>query len=112
MKFEFSRLILENTQISNFMKILPEGVELFHADRKNRHDEANSRFRQFCESAETRRANYCTFMTMQTVFGREPTTSFQLPCAIFLGTLLEKDRNGQNEGRKENNFLYFKVHIF
>jgi hypothetical protein len=28
------------------MKIRPVGAELFHADR---HDEANSRFSQFCE---------------------------------------------------------------
>ena len=30
------------------MKIRPVGVELFHADR---HDEADSLFPQFCESA-------------------------------------------------------------
>ena len=34
-----------NIQISNLMKIRPVGAELFHADRRrNRHDEANSRF--------------------------------------------------------------------
>jgi hypothetical protein len=37
-----------NTQILNFMKILPEGVELSHADRR---DEGNGRFSQFCERA-------------------------------------------------------------
>jgi hypothetical protein len=32
MKLEVSRQILEkNTQIPDFMKILPEGAELFHA---------------------------------------------------------------------------------
>jgi hypothetical protein len=31
-KFEFSRQILENTQMSNFITIRPEGAELFHAD--------------------------------------------------------------------------------
>jgi hypothetical protein len=41
----------KNTQISNFMKIRPVGVELFHADRQtDRHDETNSRFLQFCAS--------------------------------------------------------------
>ena len=34
------------------MKILPLGAGLFHADRgTDRHDEANSRFSQFCERA-------------------------------------------------------------
>jgi len=34
------------------MKIRPVGAELFHADaRTDRHDEANSLFSQFCESA-------------------------------------------------------------
>jgi hypothetical protein len=39
-------------QISDFKKILPLGAELFRADRQTyRHDEANSRFSQFYESA-------------------------------------------------------------
>jgi hypothetical protein len=34
------------------MKIRPVGAELFHAGgRADRHDEANSRFSQFCERA-------------------------------------------------------------
>ena len=34
------------------MKILPVGAELFRADGQTyRHDEANSRFSQFCERA-------------------------------------------------------------
>ena len=38
--------------ISNFMKIRPVGAELFQADgRTDRHDEADSRFTQFCECA-------------------------------------------------------------
>jgi hypothetical protein len=38
--------------MSNFMKIRRVGAELFHADRRTvRHDEANSRFPQFYESA-------------------------------------------------------------
>ena len=32
MKLEFSRQILENTQISNCMKIHPVGAEVFHAE--------------------------------------------------------------------------------
>jgi hypothetical protein len=40
------------------MKIRPVGAELFHADRRTgrqagRHDEADSRFPQFCERAYT-----------------------------------------------------------
>jgi len=31
-KFEFYRQILKNTQISNFIKILPVAAELFRAD--------------------------------------------------------------------------------
>jgi len=43
--------------MSNFMKIRPNGAELFHADRRTggwtgRHDETNSRFLQFCERAK------------------------------------------------------------
>jgi len=35
------------------MKICPVETELFHADRQtDRHDEANSRFMQFCEWAQ------------------------------------------------------------
>jgi len=38
--------------MSNFMKIRPVGVELFHADRRtDGHDEANLRFSQFCGRA-------------------------------------------------------------
>jgi len=38
------------------MEILPVGAELLHADgrkdgRRDRHDEANSRFSKFCERA-------------------------------------------------------------
>jgi len=33
------------------MKISPVGAELFHADRQtDRHEEANSRYSQFCET--------------------------------------------------------------
>jgi len=40
--------ISKNTQISNFMKIRPEGVELFRADRQtDRNNEANNRFSQY-----------------------------------------------------------------
>jgi hypothetical protein len=42
----------KNTQIPNFMKILPVEAELFYADgRTDRHDEDNSHFSQFCERA-------------------------------------------------------------
>ena len=38
----------KNTQISNFIKILPVGAELFHVKgRTDRYDEANDRFSQF-----------------------------------------------------------------
>ena len=40
----------KNTRIPNFMKICPVGAGFFHADR-DRHDEANSGFSQFCERA-------------------------------------------------------------
>jgi hypothetical protein len=55
---DFSETYISSTefpkipQISNFMKIHPVGAELFYADGQvDRHDEANSRFSQFCESA-------------------------------------------------------------
>jgi hypothetical protein len=48
----FSTVVRKNPQISNFMKILSVGAELFHADRRtDRHDEADSRCSQFCEGA-------------------------------------------------------------
>jgi len=52
MKPEFSRQIVKNTQ-QNFMKILPMEAELFYGAKRRTysHDEANSRFSQFCERA-------------------------------------------------------------
>jgi len=42
----------KNPRISNFLKIRPVVAKLFHADgQMDRHDEANSRFSQFCERA-------------------------------------------------------------
>jgi hypothetical protein len=56
MKFGFSgQNFEEKNETSNLSKIRPVGAELFHADgrrtdrRTDRHDEANSRFSQFCE---------------------------------------------------------------
>ena len=44
-KWPFSRYFRKNTQISNVMKILPVGAELFDADRRSgRIDEAKSVF--------------------------------------------------------------------
>ena len=52
MKLEFSGQTSEkNPQISNYMKVRSVGAEL-HADgQTDGHDEANSRFSQFCEGA-------------------------------------------------------------
>jgi len=57
MKLEFLDMLSKNPQIhvSNFVKIRPVGAEL-RIDRRTeeqtgRHDEANSRFSQFCERA-------------------------------------------------------------
>jgi hypothetical protein len=42
-----------NTEIFNFMKILPMEAELFRAERRtDREAEANSRFSQFCKDAK------------------------------------------------------------
>jgi hypothetical protein len=42
----------KNAHISNFMKILQVGAQLFHVDsRTDSYDEANNRFSQFCERA-------------------------------------------------------------
>ena len=42
----------KNPIISNVMKIRIVGTEFYHTDRHtDRHDEANSRFSQFCQSA-------------------------------------------------------------
>jgi len=52
-KHGFSVHILKNNQIPNFMKIRPVGAELLHADgQTDRHEEADSRFSQFCEHGQ------------------------------------------------------------
>ena len=69
-KFNFLGIFL-NIQISNFTKIRPVGAELFHAEshsdtRMDRHDEANSRFSQFCE-----RASKCSVISFHfTIFSK------------------------------------------
>jgi hypothetical protein len=53
MKILFFLQIMENTQISNFIKICPMGAEMFHADgHTDRRDEANNRLPKFCEGAQ------------------------------------------------------------
>jgi len=49
---------IKTTKISNLMKIRPAEAALFHANRETHgredrqtHDEANSRFSQFCKTA-------------------------------------------------------------
>jgi hypothetical protein len=49
MRLEFWQIFEKKVPIPNFMKIRPEGAELFRAD--GLHEEANSRFSQICESA-------------------------------------------------------------
>jgi hypothetical protein len=45
MNLEFFRPVLENNEISNFMKICALGTELLHGDgQTDRHDETNGRF--------------------------------------------------------------------
>jgi hypothetical protein len=52
MKLEFSPVFPQNKKTSHFINVLPVGAELFHEDRRtDRHDEAKSRFSQFCERA-------------------------------------------------------------
>jgi len=59
MKLELSSTVFrKNSQISNLIKIGLVGAELFHADgQTNRHDEANSRFSQFCERTQKHTIN-------------------------------------------------------
>jgi hypothetical protein len=48
----FSTDFFKNLQITNFLKIRAVEAQLFLADgRTDRHDEASSRFLQFCERA-------------------------------------------------------------
>jgi len=53
MKLEFSwQFFFKNAQISNFMNIHLVGAKLLCADKQtDRHDEANTRFLQFCKRA-------------------------------------------------------------
>jgi len=51
MKLAFPRKTVEKQSHIKFQEIHPVAAELFHADgQTDRHDEANSRFSQFCES--------------------------------------------------------------
>jgi hypothetical protein len=57
MKVEITRNIFRNIQMPNFIKILPLGYELFHADggtdkRITIPNEANSRFSQLSERVQ------------------------------------------------------------
>jgi len=50
MKLEFPGQIFEkNTQLPNFMKIRPVGVEMFHADGQTDMTKFNSRLSQICK---------------------------------------------------------------
>jgi len=52
LNFNYLDIFSKNPQISNFMKILPVGDKLFHADAQtDRHGEANSRLSKCCECA-------------------------------------------------------------
>jgi len=52
-KLELLDRFSKNTQVSNFMKILPVEDELFPADgRTDRHEQTNSRFSKFYECAK------------------------------------------------------------
>jgi hypothetical protein len=48
-KLQFSQQILEKSQISNFTKIHAVGAKFHTGTQKDTHDEANSRFLQFCK---------------------------------------------------------------
>jgi hypothetical protein len=52
MKLEFIDSFSKNTQISDFLKILPVVAELFHAEILDGHDKTNNLFSQFYESAK------------------------------------------------------------
>jgi hypothetical protein len=86
MKSGFFDLFSKNTKISRLMKLRPVGCDLFHADgraggRTDRHDEANSSFSQFCESAKKNSAfspqdifysRFCAFRAILTVNNINP----------------------------------------
>jgi hypothetical protein len=73
----FSRKICEKSiQITNFMKILPVADEFFRADgRTDRHNDVNSQFSKFCESALKILPTQCVYVF---VFNPERTTNFAL----------------------------------
>jgi len=51
------------------MKIRPVGAKLFHTDgRIDRHDEAHSRFSQFCEKGLTNQFFYMSDVTVRFYF--------------------------------------------
>ena len=74
MKLEFSgHIFLKKIQIPSFNKICPLGVELFQADVwTDGHDEANTRFSQFCESTnkkEYSEIEYYEIVTLISAYG-------------------------------------------
>jgi hypothetical protein len=58
-KLEFCRQLSKKTQISNFMKILPLGAEVFHADRQTDMTKLIVAFRNFA-NAPKHRTSRCT----------------------------------------------------
>ena len=49
-KLEFSQQIFENYTNTKFYEIRPVEAEFFPCGQTDRHDKANSRFWQFCET--------------------------------------------------------------
>jgi hypothetical protein len=70
MKLGFSRQLFKKSLNIKFHENRQMGAELFHTDR---HDEANSRFSQFCESAKSPNMSECditlaSFVLLSNIF--------------------------------------------
>ena len=63
---------MKNTEISNFMKIRPVGVDLFHADTRTDITKPIATFRNFANAAIKRRYKYVLmFYTCYANYGRK-----------------------------------------
>ena len=65
MKLEFSRQVFEKSSNIKFHEIPSNGSRVVPCGRTDRHDEANSRFSQFCESALTDLSSVETALSVQ-----------------------------------------------
>jgi hypothetical protein len=75
--------------MSNFIKVRPVGAQLFHADRRtDGHDEAYSRFSEFCKPPEN------ATEPLRKGMNKELLTT---PCDIYVGSIFVTCSGGKRQ---------------